>query len=275
MSEESYERVIAVLSGVIGIFGTVANTFSSSYFNKITKPNSGTRNSDETTNRLFNSLTFIDLCFCVITAISVVIVVAFEFFDSPYLFFILNRLCLTCVLFTAFFTCFLSVARAIHNVKYTAVNISLAVYVVIILILQFTGMTVTLFLILFCVFLTVILSNVISICKLCFSQSSLAETREATITVAILSAIFSVCTTGSVIIWGLSAIFPQTYHSIPIELIPISHFILLPLKSACNPLFFLMRIKDMREHSKTLCDKFAGLVCWKNANVENETDLEL
>ena len=113
------------------------------------------------------------------------------------------------------------------------------------------------------VFLIVVLVNVISLVQLYFSQSSYTESRgikrKATVTVMIISVIFYVCNIGSVIMYGATAMW--NYFLMPLKLIEVSYYILLPLNSACNPVVYFIRKKDMRTYVQTLWSRFAGCVC--------------
>ena len=119
------------------------------------------------------------------------------------------------------------------------------------------------FSILACVFLIVVLLNVICLVKLYFSPASQKENwkRKATTTVMILSVIYCVCNVGAVAVYGAENIW--NYYSMPIELVDVSYFILLPLNSACNPVVYLMRKEEMRSHVRTLWGRLAGCMCRK------------
>ena len=53
------------------------------------------------------------------------------------------------------------------------------------------------------------------------------------------------------------------YYLMPVELVDISYYILLPLNSACNPVVYLMRKEEMRSHVRTLWGRLAGYMCRK------------
>ena len=112
------------------------------------------------------------------------------------------------------------------------------------------------------VYLIVVLVNVITLVKLNFSPASLKRTwkRKATITVVIISIVFCVCNVGAIIVYGAEIFWDS---SMPIEVMDISYYILLPLNSACNPVVYLMRKEEMRSHVRHLWGRLAGYMCRK------------
>ena len=95
--------------------------------------------------------------------------------------------------------------------------------------------------------------------------------RRATITVMMISVIYCVCNIGLVIIYGATAPW-KFYYSIPVQLIDISYYILLPLNSACNPVVYLMRKEEMRSHVRTLLGRLAGCMCRKEEQDITDVD---
>ena len=183
---------------------------------------------------------------------------------------------------TGFLTCLLAVVRTIHLVfplhviNWTAVKVATVVYSVVIVACEIvsnnflTPSTVLRRIVHFpavaSVFITVVLVNVISLVKLYFSQSSHSETRDikrkATITVAIVSAIYCLCNIGFIVfIAGITTYPTSPPVTLPIEVIDVLYFILPPLNSACNPVIYLIRKEDMRLYVKTLWSRIAGCLC--------------
>ena len=223
------------------------------------------------------------------------LILFFVFEDSPDFVVvseIMFTVCLVSVFMTGFLTCLLSVVRSIQLVSplqvinWRLVNLSVAVYSILFVLLRvvhllsfhMTGnpfvIEVVWFLMIAGVFLTVVSSNVISLLKLYFSQSTHTETqdikRKATITIAIISVICVVCNIGFVAITGISIFSPTV---VPEELFYVLIFILRPLNSACNPVVYLIRKEEMRVYVKTLCGRVGG--SFRREERDNSTVLEL
>ena len=134
------------------------------------------------------------------------------------------------------------------------------------------------FVLLVSLFLTVVLLNVISFGKLYLCKPSRTETwrRTATVTVGIISLIFCVCNVGFVIIFGWRTVSVLSFLRMPHDqlLTMITYYILLPLNSACNPVVYLTRKKEMRLHVKTSWGKFVGCLCRKDGENDAENRRE-
>ena len=279
--------VMAIFSVIIAVFGIVFNSLSLSYFISKIRFGAHRRNNDASTTKLFAALVVFDLSVSV--ALSLFFIVSWRIdhyyqYQLSELLSVIDIVCTTSVQMTGFLTCLLAVVRAIHLIfpfyviNFTAVNISIAVHSLILVIWNIhiyhvyrnyvrpnddeylIGRIVDFFYVLV-MFLTVVLSNLFSLLKLYCSQSSHEETREnkrkATTTVAIISAIYCVCNIGFVINFGKLAIFNK---NLDVFIVNISYFILLPLNSASNPLVYLIRKKDMRQYVKKLSGR---LMRWR------------
>ena len=193
---------------------------------------------------------------------------------------------LVSVCMTSFITCLLAAVRTIHLVfplyviKWMAIKISIAIYTLTILVLEGFTLQQSIsgnerfavdvifnieFIILVSVFSTVVLVNIVSLVKLYLAKASNRDTwrRKATITVLIISVIYCVCNIGSLVVFGseTETFSVWSYSSIPSELNHIAYFILLPLNSACNPVVYIIRKKDMRSHFKSLWKRLGGWLC--------------
>ena len=216
------KEVLFGVSVLIAIFGTISNSLSLSYFIGLIRSTSRVhrRNTGCLTTKLFAALNIFDL---IVSVSSTFAVVAFFFFKNVIWLeeaaaFILR----TSLYATAFLTCLLAVVRTInlafplYVINWTAVKGSILVYNVFIIILQLVRWLTfinaisiaidinTVFVVLFCfslllvaAFLIVVLSNIVSLGKLYFTQSEKTttwrSTRKATVTVAIISAIYCIC----------------------------------------------------------------------------------
>ena len=274
-----WEYGMVVFTVLIAVFGTAANSLSLSYFINVVRYRRGTKDNHSST-KLFAALNLFDLL--------VSLTSAFEFilWYYPYeaVLEVFKSICMISMVMTGFLTCLLAVVRMIHLllplyiINWRAVNVSILLYSIIIVVLRILFLQRYLvsvksvlvkvveafqFFILAGVFLIVVLVNVISLVQLYFSQSSYTESRgikrKATVTVMIISVIFCVCNIGSVIMYGATAMW--NYFLMPLKLIEVSYYILLPLNSACNPVVYFIRKKDMRTYVQTLWSRFAGCLC--------------
>ena len=268
-----------VFTILIAIFGTSANSLSLSYFINVIRFRRGTNNNHSST-KLFAALNFFDLL------VSLTSAAEFILWYYPYIALeeVFISICMISMVMTGFLTCLLAVVRMIqlffplYIINWRAVNVSILLYSLMIAVLRALFLQkyfisdeshsakvvrIVQFLILAGVYLIVVSVNVISLAKLYFSQSSHTETRDmkrrATITVMIISVIFCICNIGSVVVYGAQALW--SYYDLPLKLIDISYYILLPLNSACNPVVYFIRKKDMRTYVQTLWSRFAGCVC--------------
>ena len=276
----------AVLSVLIAIFGTVANSLSLSYFIKIIRSSSGTRNSDSSTTKLFAALNVLDLLVSVSCAFLFLYFSIFNH-DLVVTWQIVGHVLLIPVLMTGFLTCLLAIVRAIHlilpfnRINWEIVCVSIAIHssiVVFVVILSVSSDKTLirqvciniLFLMLASVLLTVVSTSAVCLIKLSIWRSSHGETwkRKATKTVAILSVIYCLCNAGGIVIAGTSLYSRNTYSSIPLELEHISNFVLVPLNSACNPVVYLIRREDMRAHVRVLCGKVSSCFCRKGGQLD-------
>ena len=208
---------------------------------------------------------------------------------------VFKTICMISVVMTGFLTCLIAVVRMIqlffplYIINWRAVNLSILLYSLMIAVLRALFLQkyfisdeshsakvvrIVQFLILAGVYLIVVSVNVISLAKLYFSQSSHTETRDmkrrATITVMIISVIFCICNIGSVVVYGAQALW--SYYDSPIKLIDISYYILLPLNSACNPVVYFIRKKDMKTYLRHFLTKFAGFLCRKEEEIKSGFD---
>ena len=272
MNTEDHSLFICSL--LIAIFGTIANTVSLSYFIQV----SG-RASESPTTKLFAALNIFDLLLGVSSAVECLF---FQFYYVPNGYEVAEALLKTSLHMTALFTCLLALVRGIHLIlphhiiNWKAVNVSIAVYSFIVVVLRALFLNYAHsddseenlmikfverfdFVIMTGVFLIVVLTNVISLTKLYLSQShsSKKETwkRQATITVAIISIIYCLCNVGFIVMFG-AQIGMYPHFSIPlssrVKLADICYYILLPLNSACHPVIYLFRKKQMRSYVASL-----------------------
>ena len=268
---ETSTTALAALSILIAAFGLLFNTLSLSYFINTIVSNRGSTKNDASTTSLFTALNIFDLM--------VSLTSSFEFLlylfgnDSLTSYKVLKTVCSVSVFLTGCITCLLGAVRIIHllfplrEINRTAVKLSIAVYTAFVIVLEVliwqqkltNGETRAYyflldieFLVLVSVFLTVVFVNVISLLKLYLTQPSGRETwkRKATITVAILSAIYCVCNIGFIVVFAseTKTFSVWSFSSIPRELVHVSYFILLPLNSACNPVVYLIRREEMRSY---------------------------
>ena len=114
------------------------------------------------------------------------------------------------------------------------------------------------FLIIVILFVIIISANVTSLVKLHLAQKFHRDTwkRKATVTVAMISAVYCVCNIVYVTVVGAETYSLIHYFSM-YDLVKISHYILLPLNSAFNPVIYLLRREDMRSYVKTLWSRSA------------------
>ena len=181
----------------------------------------------------------------------------------------------TFLLFTSFLTCLLALVRAIHlvfpfhSIKWELVINSMAIYVLVVLALVslrlkygrgYEIVTSVVrsgrFIIAATLFLVILISNVVSLRMLFFLRSKKKKSNEAkreiTITVWIISVLYSVCNIGLIIIACIPLISEQVYYDIPLEVNDTFVFIMPSLNSACNPLIYISRNGGMRTHLKSL-----------------------
>ena len=281
--------ILTVFSILIAIFGTLSNSLSLSYFIKIIRSNRQRRNTDAPTTKLFAALNVVDLLVS-LTASSAVI----SNIDFVTLYYVLTETLRASVFITGLLTCLLAVIRTInlvfplHVINWTAVKVIPVICSVVVVtceIFHIAGnwsnfaaarkITVAFkiprifgFLVQASVFLTVVLTNITSLCTLNFSQSSHTETRNikrrATITVSIISAIYCVCNIGFMVFFGIYTFSePNSLitMAVPTEVRYISNYILLSLNSACNPVVYLIRKEDMRSYVKTLWGRVKKGLC--------------
>lgn len=105
-------------------------------------------------------------------------------------------------------------------------------------------------------FLVVVAANTIIAIKLITSQAPRVKwKRRATVTVAIISAIYCVCNIGYLILFPLLFYSRPLYDTIPGKITEICSNVLLPLNSASNPAVYLIRKADMRSHLGNLFDR--------------------
>ena len=188
---------------------------------------------------------------------------------------------------TYFITCLLSVRRLInlvwplHLVKTVRLNIAIAVFSFIELtlgILHYIFPDPEAFLILervesgirIILVLTIVSSSVLSFWKLhqSFADNCHARTRYATVTVGILSAIFSICNIGPLVALLVAAFHPQGVKAISSVLTDALTYILIPLNSACNPVVYITRRSDMRNFFVTKWRRVKGICGCGSSEVE-------
>ena len=285
-------HVLLIFSILIAIFGTAANSLSLSYFITTIRSNCGTKNSDGPTTKLFAALNILDLLVSVFLTVMFLLSL---FSEDVVLQEVVYTVFIISAFLTGFLTCLLAVVRAthlilpLHVVNWRAVNASSAVYFTILVVVRsvhlitfhttgnvfaidviFSSLIAT-------VFLTVVVSNVISVIKLYFSQFSHTETKDvkkrATITVTIISVIYLICNIGFVVLIGVGALSRETLSLVSNELFYAAYFILPALNSACNPVVYFIRKEEMREYVKTLFGRVGGCFCKKRT--DNSTVVEL
>ena len=295
-STESISLIIYVLSAVIAKLGTITNVLSLSYF--IMKIRSGTlrRKMDLITTKLFVALNVFDLLLSVSAILFFTSLKIYNgdaslpFCAATYTIFS------ACLFTTSFLTCLLAVVRAIyliyplHEVRWSLIEVSILVYsVAVVAILSMrviispdsyyfktTNMIVhyTRFLIVAILFFVVVVSNVLTMGKLFFSQSQRDTAskgkRKATITVGIISAIYCLFNIGFVVIAGISLCSMSMYENIPIEIMDTVIYILLPLNSACNPVVYFTRRSDMRSYLKVLWKRLTELFSFRKSEITSQ-----
>ena len=300
------KEVIFGVSVLIAISGTISNSLSLSYFIGLIRstPRVHRGNTGCLTTKLFAALNIFDL---IVSVSSTFVVVVFFFFENvAWLTEAAAFILRTSLYATTFLTCLLAVVRAINLtfplnvINWTAVKGSILVYNVFIIILQLvyllrfikaisiaidivTLLNAVLFNIelftLVAAFLIVVVSNIVSLGTLYLTQSEKTTTwrttRKATVTVAIISAIYCICNITYIVAMGITSYTMITEDRalfeklVPRELINISYFILLPLNSAINPVVYLTRKADMRSYVETLSENLA-----KRLSTEQSTTME-
>ena len=299
------KEVIFGVSVLIAIFGTISNSLSLSYFIGLIRSTSRVHrgNTGCLTTKLFAALNIFDLMVSVSSTFVVVVLLFFE--NVAWLMEAAAFILRTSLYATTFLTCLLAVVRTInltfplYIINWTAVEGSILVYNVFIIILQLVYLLRfvksiskaidmdTLFAVFFnielfilvSVFLIVVVSNIVSLGKLYLAQSEKTTTwrttRKATVTVAIISAIYCICNITYIVVMGITSctMITEDYalHKklVPNELMNISYFILLPLNSAVNPVIYLTRKADMRSYVENLSEKLA-----KRLSTEQSTTIE-
>ena len=273
--------VIFFFSISIAVVGTIGNVLSLSYFITKIKSRSRAENTGNYTAKLFVALNVFDL-FVSVVALSMFMVKLIEYESSnskPGEFRSINTIYQIWVFATGFLTCILSVKRAInlvfplHTINWKLVKVSVVVYCVIMTVLQLMFLIVinfkdvakfisvsTLYQITFWIlaslFVIVVLANTLCVGKIYLSHSqTVSWKRKATITVAIISAIYCICNIGFLVNIGIYLYSKAIYQSFPTTALNVFTFIFVPLNSACNPVVYLIRRADMRTYVKTLWDR--------------------
>ena len=296
--------VIFGVSILIAIFGTISNSLSLSYFIGVIRSSSkcSTRITGRLTTKLFAALNIFDLIVSVSSTSVVVVIFFFE--NVAWLMEAAAFILRTSLFATTFLTCLLAVVRTInltfplYVINWTAVKGSILVYNVFIIILQLVYLlrfikaisiaididtlcavffNIELF-ILVAIFIIVVVASGISLEMLFVSQRHTASwKRKATVTIAIISAIYCICNITYIVVMGITSytMITEDYalhrKLVPDELMNISYFILLPLNSACHPVVYMIRRADMRSYVGTLAAKLAeSLGCKKR---EDNTDV--
>ena len=267
--------IFTALSVPIAIFGIASNALSLSYFACDIKSNRRSRNGENRTTKLFATLNVFDLLVSMTASLALIM----NLTDYEMIYSVFYGFMIIFVNVTSFLTCLLATVRAIHLVfplyaiKWKAVSISIAVWFAITMPVQFLLPCHSSFFLLPTLFLIVVVVNVVSLAKLCQSQSTHTETRDAkrraTITVAIVSVIFCVLNVGFLVAFYCNSFDVE----LPSTFALTADFILLPLNSACNPLVYIIRKEDMRSHVKSLWRRLGECLC--NKSRENSTGLGL
>ena len=305
------KEVLFGVSVLIAIFGTISNSLSLSYFIGLIRstPRVHRGNTGCLTTKLFAALNIFDL---IVSVSSTSVVVVFFFFENvAWLTEAAAFILRTSLYATTFLTCLLAVVRTInltfplYIINWTAVKGSILVYNVFIIILQLVYLILrfvksiskaidmdTLFAVFFntelfilvSVFIIVVVSNIVSLGKLYLTQSEKTTTwrttRKATVTVAIISAIYCICNITYIVVIGITSytMITEDYalHKklVPNQLMNISYFILLPLNSAINPVVYLTRKADMRSYVENLSEKLAKRLSTEQSTTMEHTVLE-
>ena len=255
----------SVSSGLIGIFGTLTNIVSLSYFLRDDSPGGvGTK--------LLMLLNIFDLLVCVsassvvlldsVPANSLQLVALFNISQ------IMFRIATQC---TGFTTCLLSITRTIafqcpfYQVNNVMVGVAAGVHTflvscmeIVVLVLFWCGsedsdvpiralhaMNCTELTILSIIFVVVVSSNMFSVVKL-VSQHPEGEIRRATITVVILSLLFCVFNMTFIAVLGCIVLNVELNE----VLSWMTLWLALPLNSACNPIVYICRKQPMRFYLK-------------------------
>ena len=278
-SYEPPKEIIHSLIAPIAVMGTIANVLSLTYFVEKIRWSQTRRCRDTTkTTILLASLNVSDLLLCLSAMIY------FITFSIPSIhgmaIGVSQAAFSSFLLFTSFLTCLLATVRAIHlafpfhAIKWGLVKVSMAIYALIVLALvslrfnyipfpsksNATVMSVVLFgrfIIAATLFLVILISNVVSLRMLFYLRSKKKKSnqakREITITVWIISILYSVCNIGLITMACIPLISEQVYYyDIPLEVTDTFVYIMPALNSACNPLIYFSRNVGMRTHLKRL-----------------------
>ena len=293
-SVDLIEVVIAAV--IVAILGSITNSLSISFFITKIKSNSQTRNTEENTKlflglnvfdllvcvssalRLMSLFIYNETVFQIFFAIRRVSICGTGFFT-----------CLLAVVRA------IHLVRPLWAIKWTVIKISAVIFVFLVILIQlvyfksitgdsgYTDFIVsdkddtlsqyiytdpnmeTFFTIIFNIefiiqatlFLLVVAANTTIAIKLLTSQAPRVKwKRRATVTVAIISAIYCVCNLGYLVLFLLPLYSRTLYDTIPGILSEIFSHVLLPLNSASNPAVYLIRKADMRAHLRNLFERF-------------------
>ena len=307
-SADTSKQVIQYVAILIAIFGTITNIISLSYFVAKLKSTKQTRNTEAHT-KLFLALNISDLLVSVSSALRILfeffyVPFLFDTFAAIRRISVYATGFLTCLLAVVRA---IHMFLPLKVINWSAIYVSITVYGMIISALQafyirmLTGEpgypyflydlfnqagapTPALlivfrvvfhieFLIIASLFVIIVLANVINMGKLYLSQLK-TETwkKKATVTVGIISVIYCLCNIGFVIQFIMPCYSLTSYFAIPDEVIEVSNHILLPLNSACNPVVYFYRKKDMKAHIKDLWGKFIALSLCKKEKDNNTVE---
>ena len=267
LTSEPMSDVTAVFTLLIAIFGTVANSLTLSYFNSLIKSQDSSRNSGASMAKLFAALNFFDLLVCVSSTCEFLLII-FVYNDVPSEVF-RKSVTRISVLMTGFITCLLALLRGIHLVlpfhiiNWRAVKVSIIVYGFMITALRvfylqnyvisdesfvISAVETVQFFVLAGTFQILVLFIGVCLVKLCCSSELHNDVQEskATTTIVILSVVYCLCHLGSVIVYGREKFLNSS--SMPLGQVDISYYILLPLNSACNPVVYFIRERDVRSY---------------------------
>ena len=220
---------------------------------------------ETSTRHLYKMLNFFDLVVCAATVFFLLhgeLLLFPEEFKIPSGYWLFHLVLRSSVHVTGFITCMLVITRFINTVwtaylldcfamtiaavlySFVAVSLEVGPYIFgtgydVAFILQFALLT--------SIFLVVIVFNVVILTKLNTVQSEehdTAQRRHTTHTVMVLSCIYCLCNLGNLVV--LVDNIAGDSFTVPVVLSLISTYIVLPLKSACNPMVYVVRPEEMR-----------------------------
>ena len=255
-----YASFFLIPSVVITIFGTATNLLSLSYFLTQRKSSHHRTATENLNKKLFILLNCCDVLVCATLSGELFILRH----SGPVGFILFCHVIFMFVIFsTSFITCLLAVIRAASitwphkKLQTEAVDLAIVIHSLgmgVLVLTNFEGSLIIQAILLISIFAVVVISNLVCIAKLLFSQVAPWK-RSATVTMGILSVVY--CSLNIGFLLGLcSLVFNKSGVNPVIEALCV--IVLLPLNSACNPIVYFVRNKEMRKHLVKMWNGISG-----------------